>query len=84
MGLFYFFVGLLAGILLLAALPFVIALIGAVFAITLFTALPLILALLILFGVIAAAPTLAYGLAIAALLILLWAHDRRRRQPPPP
>jgi hypothetical protein len=79
MVLLYLLIGVFFGILLLIALPLIIALLGAAMAIGLVLALPLIVAALILFGIIAMAPALGYGLVIAALLILLWTSDRRRR-----
>ncbi len=81
MALFYFVLGVLAAGLLLVILPLFVAVLGAALAIALVIALPLILAALILIGIVAAAPTLGYGLAIAALLILLWTSDRKRRRP---
>jgi hypothetical protein len=61
-------------------LPLLIAVLGAGFTLGLVIILPLLLAVSILLGILAAAPTIAYGLAIAAVLILLWASDRRGRQ----
>lgn len=82
MGLFYFVFGVLAGIVLIALLPLFIVVLGATLAVGFVIALPLIVALMILVGLIALTPALAYGLAIAALLVALWASDRRRRLPP--
>lgn len=80
MALFYFLLGLLAGGLLLVILPLFVAVLGAALALAFVVALPLIVAGLIVAGIVALAPTLGYGLAIAALLILLWAGDRKRRR----
>ena len=79
-GFFFFVIGVLVGIVLLVLLPLFIAVLGAALAIGLVIALPLIAAVLILIGIVALAPGLGYGLAIAALLIALWSSDRRRRQ----
>jgi hypothetical protein len=81
MGLFYFFIGVIVGALLLLILPLFIAVLGAALAIGIFIALPLILAVLILIGIIALAPALGYGLLLAAILIALWSSDRKRRLP---
>ena len=81
MGLFYFIVGVIVGALLLVLLPAFIAVLGVALAVGLVIALPLIAAVLVLVGIIALAPAIGYGLAIAALLIALWAGDRKRRQP---
>lgn len=43
-------------------------------------ALPLILAVLILIGFVAVAPSLGWGLPLAAILIALWSSDRKRRE----
>jgi hypothetical protein len=80
MAVLWFFFGVLVGLCGLVLLPLLVALLGAVFALGLVVILPLLLAFLILFGILAAAPTLGYGLAIAAILILLWASDRKGRQ----
>ena len=80
MGFFFFVIGVLVGIVLLVLLPLFIAVLGAALAIALVIALPLIAAVLILIGIVALAPGLGYGLAIAAVLIALWSSDRRRRQ----
>ncbi len=80
MGFFFFIIGVLVGMLLLVLLPLFIAVVGAVVAIALVIALPLIAAVLILVGIVAMAPAIGYGLAIAAILIALWASDRKRRQ----
>jgi hypothetical protein len=82
MGFFYFVFGILVGVVLIALLPVIMVVLGATLAIGFVIALPLIVASLILFGILAMTPTLAYGLAIAALLVALWASDRRRRLPP--
>jgi hypothetical protein len=79
MGFFFFVIGVLVGLALLVLLPLFIAVVGAAIAIGLVIALPLIAAFLILIGIVALAPGLGYGLAIAALLIALWLSDRRRR-----
>ena len=81
MGLFYFIVGVIVGTLLLILLPVFIAMLGVALAIGVVLALPLIAAALVLFGLIAVAPAIGYGLLIAALLIALWVSDRKRRQP---
>jgi hypothetical protein len=81
MGLFYFVIGVIIGALLLVLLPLFIAALGVAIAIGIVIALPLIAALLVLFGIIAVAPAVGYGLLIAALLIVLWTSDRKRRQP---
>jgi hypothetical protein len=80
MAFFWFLFGVLIGLCGLVLLPLLIAVMGAVFALGLVVILPLLLACLILFGILAAAPTLAYGLAIAAILVLLWASERRRQR----
>jgi hypothetical protein len=82
MGFFYFVFGVLVGIVLIALLPLLIVVLGATLAVGFLVALPLIVAVMILVGVLAMAKTLFYALAIAALLIALWASDRRRRLPP--
>ena len=82
MGLFYFVFGVFAGIVLIAVLPLIMLALGATLAVAFLVALPLILAVTILCGVFALTPALACGLAIAALLVALWASDRRRRLPP--
>jgi hypothetical protein len=66
--------------LFLVLLPLFIAVLGAVVAIGLVIALPLIAAALILIGIVALAPAVGYGLAIAAILIALWTSDRKRRR----
>jgi hypothetical protein len=81
MGFFFFIIGVLVGMMLLVLLPLFIAALGAVVAIGFLIALPLIAAVLILLGIVALAPALGYRLAIAAILIALWASDRKRRQP---
>lgn len=81
MGLFYFVIGVIVGILLLILLPLFIAVLGVALAIGVVVALPLIASLLVLFGLVAVAPAVGYGLLIAALLIALWVSDRKRRQP---
>lgn len=82
MGFFFFLIGVLVGMALLVLLPLFIAVLGVVAAICLVIALPLIVAVLILVGIIALAPSIGYGLAIAALLIALWFSDRKRRRVP--
>jgi len=81
MGFFYFVIGVIIGAFLIVLLPLFIAALGVVVAIGIVIALPLIAALLVLFGIIAVAPAVGYGLLIAALLIALWTSDRKRRQP---
>src|SRR5246127_4259234 len=71
MGFLFFVIGVLVGIVLLVLLPLFIAVLGAALAIGLVIALPLIAAVLILIGIVALAPGLGYGLAIAAVLIAL-------------
>jgi hypothetical protein len=80
MGFLFFIIGVLVGMLLLVLLPRFIAALGAVVAIGLVIALPLIAAALILIGIVALAPAIGYGLAIAAILIALWTSDRKRRR----
>lgn len=80
MGFFYFIIGVIIGTLLLVLLPLFIAVLGVALAIGVVIALPLIAAFLVLVGLIAVAPAVGYGLAIAALLIALWLSDRKRRQ----
>jgi hypothetical protein len=82
MGFFFFVIGVLVGVALLVLLPLFIAALGVAVAIGLVIALPLIVAVLILAGIIALAPTVGYGLVIAALLIALWLSDRKRRRVP--
>jgi hypothetical protein len=84
MSFLWFLIGAVVGVLLLGALPLVVAVLGAMLAIGLLIALPLLLAILILVGVLAAAPALGYGLLFAVLLIALWASDRRRPRRLPP
>jgi hypothetical protein len=84
MALIWFFLGAIAGALLLFLLPVVVAVLGAALAIGILIALPLILAILILLGILAAAPALGYGLLLATALIALWASDRKKRRLPPP
>jgi hypothetical protein len=79
MAFLLFLIGLLIGLSLLIVLPFFIAVLGIIVAIAFIVALPLVLAALVLGGIIAAAPAIGYGLAIAALVILLWESGRRRR-----
>jgi hypothetical protein len=81
MGLLYFIIGVIVGTLLLILLPLFIAVLGVALAIGVVIALPLIAAALVLFGLIALAPAIGYGLVIAALVIALWVSDRKRRQP---
>ncbi len=78
MGFFFFVVGVLVGTLLLVLLPLFIAVVGVIVAIGIVIALPVIVAVLILFGIIAVAPAIGYGLAIAAILIALWLSDAQR------
>jgi hypothetical protein len=80
MGFLFFIIGVLVGMLFLVLLPLFIAVLGAVVAIGLVIALPLIAAALILIGIVALAPAIGYGLAIAAILIALWTSDRKRRR----
>jgi hypothetical protein len=80
MGFFFFMIGVLVGLLLLVILPLFIAVLGVAVAIGIVIALPLIAAVSILIGIVAVAPAVGYGLAIAAVLIALWASDRKRRQ----
>jgi hypothetical protein len=82
MGFFFFVAGVLVGMALLLLLPLCIAVLGVALAIGFIIALPLVAAGLILAGIIALAPAVGYGLAIAALLIALWLSDRKRRQLP--
>jgi hypothetical protein len=79
-GLLWFLLGVLVGLFGLVVLPLLVAVLGTAFAVGLVVILPLLLAVSILLGILAAAPTIAYGLAIAAVLILLWASDRKGRQ----
>ena len=81
MGFFYFVIGVIIGSLLLVLLPLFIAALGVAVAIGIVIALPLIAAVLVLLGIIAVAPSVGYGLAIAALLIALWVSDHKRRRP---
>ena len=81
MGFLYFIIGVIVGTLLLILLPLFIAVLGVALAIGFVIALPLIAAALVLFGLIAVAPAIGYGLVIAALVIALWVGDRKRRQP---
>jgi hypothetical protein len=81
MGLLYFIIGMIVGTFLLILLPLFIAVLGVALAIGVVIALPLIAAALVLFGLIALAPAIGYGLVIAALVIALWVSDRKRRQP---
>ena len=62
MGFFFFIVGVLVGALFLVPLPLFIAVVGVVVAIGIVIALPVIAAVLILFGIIAVAPAIGYGL----------------------
>jgi hypothetical protein len=80
MAFFWFVFGVLVGLLGLVLLPLLIAVLGAALALGLVVVLPLLLVVAVLLGVFAATPTIAYGLAIAAVLILLWASDRKGRQ----
>ena len=80
MALLWFVLGVLVGLFGLVLLPFLIAVLGTAFALGLVVILPLLLAVSILLGILAAAPAIAYGLAIAAVLILLWASDRKGRE----
>jgi hypothetical protein len=81
MGFFFFIIGVIVGIFLLVLLPPFIAVLGVTLAVGIVIALPLIAAVLVLVGIVAVAPAIGYGLAIAALLIALWVSDRKRRQP---
>jgi hypothetical protein len=80
MGFIYFIFGILVGIWLIAALPLLLATLGLALALGIALTVPLLAAVLFFLGILAAIPALGYGLAIAALLILLWASERRRRQ----
>jgi hypothetical protein len=80
MGFIYFIFGVLVGIWLIAALPLLLATLGLAFALAIALTLPLFAAALFFLGILAAIPALGYGLAIAALLILLWASERKRHQ----
>src|SRR5439155_3802052 len=80
MGFIYFIIGVIIGAFLLVLLPLFIAVLGVVLAVGIVIALPLIAALLVLLGIIALAPAIGYGLAIAALVIALVVSDRKRRQ----
>jgi hypothetical protein len=80
MALLWFFLGVLVGLFGLVLLPLLIAVLGSAFALGLVVILPLLLAVAILFGIFVSVPAIAYGLAIAAVLILLWASDRKGRQ----
>jgi hypothetical protein len=81
MGLFYFIIGVFVGVCLLALLPLLLATFGIALAIVMAVTLPLLAAALIFFGIIAALPVVGYGIAIAALLIILWANERKRQHP---
>jgi hypothetical protein len=81
MGFIYFIFGILVGIWLIAALPLLLATLGLALALGIALTVPLLAAVLFFLGILAAIPALGYGLAIAALLILLWASERKRRQP---
>lgn len=80
MAVLWFVFGMLVGLFGLVLLPLLIAALGAAFALGLVVILPVLLAVLILFGILAATPAIGYGLAIAAVLILLWASDRKGRR----
>jgi len=82
MAFFFFIIGLIVGLLFLVLLPLFIAVLGAALAIAFVIALPLVVAGLILVGIVALAPAIGYGFAIAAILIALWLSDRKRRQAP--
>jgi hypothetical protein len=81
MGFVLFVIGLIVGVFLLVLLPLFIAVLGVTLAVGIVIALPLIAAVLVVVGIVAVAPAIGYGLAIAALLIALWVSDRKRRQP---
>ena len=81
MGFIYFVIGVIIGAFLIVLLPLFIAVLGVVLGVGFIIALPLIAALLVLIGIIAVAPAIGYGLAIAALLIALVVSDKKRRQP---
>ena len=81
MGFVFFIIGLIVGVFLLVLLPLFIAVLGVTLAVGIVIALPLIAAVLVVVGIVAVAPAIGYGLAIAALLIALWVSDRKRRQP---
>jgi hypothetical protein len=80
MGFIYFIFGILVGIWLIAALPLLLATLGLALALGIALTVPFLAAVLFFLGILAAIPALGYGLAIAALLILLWASERKRRQ----
>ncbi len=80
MGLFYFMIGVFVGISLLAAVPLLLAVLGVALAVAMAMTLPLLAAAFLVFGILAAIPAFGYGLAIAALLALLWANERKRQQ----
>ncbi|HEV2302693.1 MAG TPA: hypothetical protein VGR91_14080 [Stellaceae bacterium] len=79
MGFLYFIIGVVVGLSLLAALPLFVAILGVAIAVGFVIALPLLFSFLILVGIIAVTPALAYGLAIAVLIIILWTGGRRQR-----
>ncbi len=56
---------MIVGTLLLALLPLFIAVLGVALAVGIVIGLPLIVAFLVLIGLIAVAPAVGYGLAIA-------------------
>jgi hypothetical protein len=80
MAFLWFLLGLVLGLFGFVLLPLLIGVLGAACALGLVVLLPLLLAVLILVGVLTAAPTILYGLAIAAVLVLLWASDRKARR----
>lgn len=84
MPFFYFMIGVFTGVCLLAFLPLVFATLGLALVIATMIALPLVAACLVLFGIVATLPAVGYGLAIAALLVILWASERKRQPPPAP
>jgi hypothetical protein len=80
MAVLWFVFGVLVGLFGLVLLPLLIAALGFAFSLGLVVLLPMLIAVLILFGILAATPAVGYGLAIAAVLILLRASDRKGRQ----
>jgi hypothetical protein len=80
MAFLWFLLGVLIGLFGLVLLPLLVGVLGAAAALGFVVLLPLALAVVIVVGFLAVAPTIGYGLAIAAVLILLWASDRNRRQ----
>ncbi len=79
MGFFYFVIGVLVGLSLIAALPFLFALFGMALALAMILFLPLFAAAFFFFGVLALMPAIGYALAIAALIVILWVSEKKRR-----